>query len=94
MKNIGTIILISLVLSPAIIGKTVTDKNQEPNEKKTYALVVSGISKDLQHRSAKSKVLSDLQRLLLNTPEISGETLTVLVADGLPADGAFRTSTA
>ena len=94
MKNIGTIILISLVLSPAMIGKTVTDKNQEPNEKKTYALVVSGISKDPQHRSAKSKVLSDLQRLLLNTPEISGETLTVLVADGLPADGAFRTSTA
>jgi len=94
MKNIGTIILITVWLNPAVLTGTAQEKGQTSVNNKTYALVVSGISKDPQDRSAKSGAVSDLQKFLLDNPEITPETLSVLTADDLPTNNGLGTSTA
>lgn len=85
MKKICTIILIAVWLNLTIPTKATQKKKQTSVNKKTYALVVGGISKDPQDRSNKSKVISDVKKLLLNNPEITSQTLTVLTADDVGA---------
>jgi hypothetical protein len=94
MKNICTIILIAVWLIPASLSGTAQEKEQTSLNNKTYALVVSGISKDPQDRSAKSKIVSDIKKLLLNNPEVTSETLIVLVADNTAANTSPIASTA
>ncbi len=94
MKKIGAAVLITLILSITTIAETIADKNRKQVGKNTYALVVGGINKDPKDRLAKFKVVSDLQRLLLDNPEISPKTLTVLIGDNLSTSSVFGTSTA
>ena len=94
MKKIVILILITFLSGPAIATGTAKEKEQEPVDNKTYALVVSGISKDPQEKLDKSKIVSVLQKFLLNNPEITAQTLTVLAADDSPANNTSGVSTA
>jgi hypothetical protein len=94
MKNIYAIILINLLFSPAFLTGTVREKKQTLIHNKTYGLVVSGISKDPQERKAKSSEVSVLHKFLLDNPEISPQTLTILIADVLAANTTHGASTA
>lgn len=94
MKKIGILILINLLSSPAIITGTAQDNDLKPVNNKTYTLVIGGISKDPQEKSAKSKIASVLQKFLLSNPEITSQTLTVLVPGDLSANDTLGVSTA
>ena len=94
MKNIVSAILITLALCITTITGNTTDENQKQTSQKTYALVVSGVSKEPQDRMTKTKIISGLQKLLNDNPEISPQTLKILIADDLPTNSVFGTSTA
>ncbi len=48
---------------------------------KTYALVISGISKDIQDNIARARAVSDLQKFLLDKNVVTSETIKVLTTD-------------
>jgi len=93
MKNIVSAILITLALCITTIARNTTDENQKQTSQKTYVLVVSGVSKEPQDRMTKTKIISGLQKLLNDNPEISPQTLKILIADDLPTNSVFGTST-
>ena len=61
MKRIGSAILITFILFIAPVTGGDTDNNREQTDRKTYALVVSGISKELQDNMNMTKTITELQ---------------------------------
>jgi hypothetical protein len=95
MKKIGYAILITFILCViTTVTEGGTDKNREQAGRKTYALVVGGISKEPQDKISMTKAVTELQKLLKENPEVSDQTLTILVAGDFPAESIFGISTA
>ncbi len=94
MKKIGYVILITIIVCITTVTEGGTDKNRGQTDRKSYALVVGGISKEPQDKLNMTKAVTELQKLLKNNPEVSDKTLTILLADNLPIESIFGTSTA
>ncbi len=93
IKNI-TIGILLISLSLAFAEQNSTNSEQERTDKNTYAIVVSGISKDPSDRSAKTKAISGVQDFLQNNLKIDSGRLCVLTAGDSPAAANNGTSTA
>ncbi len=94
MKKIGFEILITFILCITTVAGSVTDKNLEQTSRKTYALVVGGISKEPQDKMNITKAVTEIQKLMKDNPEVSDQTLTILVGDNLPTGSIYVASTA
>jgi hypothetical protein len=94
MRKNGSAILITLILCVMTLAGSETGKDQEKTGRKTYALVVGGISKESQDKMNMTRAVTGLQKLLKSNPEVSDRTLTILVSDNLSAESAFGTTTA
>ncbi len=92
MKKIIVMILLNVFLGLAAGSEAANEKNQTESGRKTYALIVGGISKDKQDRLDKSKAMSDLYKLLIDNPEINKQTLTILMADDSTVHNEFKKS--
>jgi hypothetical protein len=93
MNKMDSVILIIFLLCINAVALSNTEKSDEQADRKTYALVVSGISKEQQNKMIMTKAVIELQKLLKDNPEVSDKTFTVLAADELPAESFFGTST-
>jgi hypothetical protein len=95
MKKIVYLIFINILVNLAA-GTEMTGEadKQTRQESKTYALIVGGISKDERDRLDKSKVISNLHKLLTENLEISMQNLRFLVADDLTVNKGLINSSA
>jgi len=94
MRKISFVILIIFILCITTFAGSDTDNSRKRTGRKTYVLVVGGISKEPQDKIATTKAITELQKLLRSNPEVKGGTFSVLATDGLPAESISGTSTA
>ena len=85
--NIKNITIVILLISFSLVSA-----EQEQAPKNTYALLVGGISRDVEDRSAKTKTIVSIQDFLQNNLKIDSEELCVLNADNSTA-ATIKTST-
>ena len=90
IKNI-TIGVLFILFSSVFAGQNSSNREGQI-EKNTYALLVGGISKDPEDRTAKTKAAPSVQEFLQNNLKIDSERLCVLKAGDSPA--AANASTA
>jgi hypothetical protein len=93
MKNVTNIaVVLSLAFALAPIG-TRADR-MTPSNGRTCALVVTGVSRDLNNRLATTRASNDLQAYLRDEAKLDAGCLTVLVGDDFGASDPNRVSTA
>ena len=72
-KNIKFVVLVMVFSLTSSIAKSVHGK--------TYALIISGISKDTQDKIARAMAVSDLQKFLLDKNDGASDSVKVLTGD-------------
>ena len=94
MKKVGFVILVTFILfNTAVAGSDIIENRDKPG-RKTYVLVVGGISKEPQDKISMTKAVTELQKLLKSNPEVSDQTFSILAADDLQAKNVTEKSTA
>ena len=94
MKKVGFAILVTFILFNTAVAGSDTSENQGQKGRKTYVLVVSGISKEPQDKISMTKAVTELQKLLKSNTEVSDQTFSILAADDLQAKNVTEKSTA
>jgi hypothetical protein len=80
--------------SLAVVSGLSVNASGEPSPAgHTYALVVSGISKDPNERAAKERIVNDLRAYLLNQGAVEPGRLTVLIPDNASSSASTQRST-
>ena len=85
-RNIERILVLSLFI-PIVSGLPhmrawgAETSRASADSNNTYAIIVSGISKEPNDRSAKDKIVMNLRKFFLNNAKLRPEHLSILVAD-------------
>jgi len=91
MKTLMLTILVTVVGG----SSPTAEPTGKPNDDSaTYAMIVSGISKDPTERQAKDKAVADFSRFLLDRAGVKPDRLGVLVHNGSPIRKDAKISTA
>ena len=95
MKRTIAAIILTMTGTSAIFGTSSTGPNPNRAENNnTYALIVTGINKNVEDRQTKDKAVVDLSSLLLNNASIKRDRLAVLANSRSLARSASDVSTA
>ncbi len=77
-----------------VSGLPVNTRGGQAPPGNTYALVISGLSKDPNERTAKERIVNDLRAYLLDKAALEPRRLTVLVGDSSSSSASAQQSTA
>jgi hypothetical protein len=79
---------------PVVLGMLCSANGEESTPGHTYALLVSGISKDPNERFVKDRIVNDLRAYLLDKASLDSKRLAVFVPDNSPSPESAGVSSA